>query len=56
VELGQGQAEAVAQIMRASGLVVDETNRDLSGIKRCLVVHPANQDVKKHLEKESRSG
>ena len=56
VELGQGQAEDVAQIMCAGGLVVDETNRDLSGISRCLVVHPANQDVKKHLEKESRSG
>jgi release factor glutamine methyltransferase len=37
VEIGNGQAPAVAQILAAQGLDVVETISDLSGIPRCLV-------------------
>ena len=38
VELGAGQAEPVAAIMRQMGLVIEEICRDLAGIERCLVM------------------
>jgi release factor glutamine methyltransferase len=38
VELGAGQAEPVAAIMRQIGLVTEEICRDLAGIERCLVL------------------
>jgi release factor glutamine methyltransferase len=38
VELGAGQAEPVAAIMRQMGLVTEEICRDLAGIERCLVM------------------
>jgi release factor glutamine methyltransferase len=38
VELGAGQAEPVAAIMRQMGLVIEEVCRDLAGIERCLVM------------------
>ncbi len=37
-EIGAGQDEAVAGIIRRHGLVVDETVADLAGIARCVVV------------------
>ncbi|HYL32568.1 MAG TPA: peptide chain release factor N(5)-glutamine methyltransferase [Stellaceae bacterium] len=41
LELGAGQAEAVAAIVTASGLRVGGTRRDLAGHKRCLVLRQA---------------
>ena len=41
VELGMGQAEAVAAIMRAAGLRPAGTRRDLAGIPRCLAIRQA---------------
>lgn len=38
VELGQGQAAAVAQLMARAGLTVGQTRRDLAGIERVLIV------------------
>jgi release factor glutamine methyltransferase len=38
VELGAGQAEPVAAVMRQSELVVEQICRDLAGIERCLVL------------------
>jgi release factor glutamine methyltransferase len=38
LEVGQGQAEAVAKMAQASWLQVIEINKDLSGIGRCVVV------------------
>ena len=36
-ELGQGQARQVAGLLKAQGLQVLETRRDLAGIKRCII-------------------
>jgi release factor glutamine methyltransferase len=38
VEVGEGQADAAAELFVAAGLVVDSRCRDLSGIERCLVL------------------
>jgi release factor glutamine methyltransferase len=37
-ELGAGQAQPVAALMRCAGLVISEIRRDLAGTERCLVV------------------
>ena len=37
VEIGQGQADAVVELLAAHGLAVVERRRDLAGIERCLV-------------------
>ncbi len=39
VEVGIGQAAAVAAIFRAAGLVVDVILLDLGGVERCVVAH-----------------
>lgn len=36
-EVGQGQASAVAQILRDAGLVVEGSRYDLGGVERCLL-------------------
>jgi release factor glutamine methyltransferase len=36
-EIGQGQAGAVARLLKAVGLQVLETKRDLGGIERCII-------------------
>ena len=41
LELGAGQADAVAAIMAAAGLRVVDTRRDLAGRERCLVLRQA---------------
>jgi release factor glutamine methyltransferase len=41
VELGAGQASAVAALMRAGGMAVDAPRPDLSGHFRALLGHPA---------------
>jgi release factor glutamine methyltransferase len=41
VELGAGQAEPVAAMMRQSELVIEQICRDLAGIERCLVLRRA---------------
>ena len=41
-ELGVGQGQAVAAIMRRAGLTVIEIRRDLAGIERCLVLRPVD--------------
>jgi release factor glutamine methyltransferase len=38
VEVGAGQALAVAAIMRGAGLVLRALRHDLSGVDRCLVL------------------
>jgi release factor glutamine methyltransferase len=37
LEIGQGQGDAVAQILLREGLEVGERRRDLAGIERCLI-------------------
>jgi release factor glutamine methyltransferase len=37
IEIGAGQAVPVAELLRKSGLMINEIRRDLSGIERCLV-------------------
>ena len=37
VEVGEGQAEAVAALMREAGFGAIETRRDLAGIERVVV-------------------
>jgi methylase of polypeptide subunit release factors len=37
IELGQGQAEAVAQLMRAAGFGAVHARRDLAGIERVVI-------------------
>ncbi len=37
VEVGEGQAAAVAELMRAAGLVAIEARRDLAGIERVVI-------------------
>lgn len=37
-EIGAGQGDAVAKIMKEAGLRVDATERDLAGIERCVLV------------------
>jgi release factor glutamine methyltransferase len=41
LEIGQGQAAAVAGLLADRGLVVAATRRDLAGIERCLIVRHA---------------
>lgn len=36
-EVGMGQAPAVAEIFRASGLAIEACERDLAGVERCVV-------------------
>lgn len=38
IEIGDGQANAVADLSVAAGLVVESRRRDLSGIERCLLL------------------
>jgi release factor glutamine methyltransferase len=40
VEVGAGQAIAVAAILIAGGLTIDGVERDLSGIERCVLARP----------------
>lgn len=42
-EIGVGQEDAVAAIMKANNLIVDCIERDLAGIARCVVARPALQ-------------
>ncbi len=37
VEVGEGQAEAVAALMREAGFETIETRRDLAGIERVVL-------------------
>lgn len=37
VEVGEGQAEAVAALLREAGLAVTAVRRDLAGIERCVI-------------------
>jgi len=39
-EIGFGQSDAVAAILRGSGLAIDGIARDLAGIERCIVARP----------------
>jgi release factor glutamine methyltransferase len=54
-ELGEGQAEAVRNILKQNGLAVLGTVCDLAGIPRCLVANAAVVR-KKELALETRSG
>jgi release factor glutamine methyltransferase len=40
-EIGAGQADAVAAIMKDNSLLVDGIEKDLAGIARCVVARPA---------------
>jgi release factor glutamine methyltransferase len=40
-EIGAGQADAVAAIMKDNGLIVDGIEKDLAGIARCVIARPA---------------
>jgi release factor glutamine methyltransferase len=40
-EIGAGQADAVAAIMKDNGLIVDGIEKDLAGIARCVIACPA---------------
>ena len=42
-EIGVGQEDAVAAIMKANNLIVDCIERDFAGIARCVVARPALQ-------------
>jgi len=46
VEVGDKQADAVAEIFAAAEMVVDSRRRDLSGIERCLVLRAATAFTK----------
>ena len=37
IEIGQGQAVAVAELLRSAGLAVGPIRRDLGGVERCVV-------------------
>jgi release factor glutamine methyltransferase len=41
LEIGAGQGDAVASLLRDQGLEVSERRRDLAGLERCLVARPA---------------
>jgi release factor glutamine methyltransferase len=40
-EIGAGQGDAVADIMRKNSLIVDGVEKDLAGIARCVIARPA---------------
>jgi release factor glutamine methyltransferase len=46
-EVGAGQAGAVAEIIRRSGLTVDGIEADLAGIARCVVARADNTTARK---------
>jgi release factor glutamine methyltransferase len=46
-EVGLGQAPTVAAMLRASGLAIEECERDLAGIARCVVARALGQAPQK---------
>ena len=42
-EIGAGQGDAIAAIMRENSLIVDCIEKDLAGIARCVIARPAPQ-------------
>ena len=55
-EIGVGQEDAVAAIMKANNLIVDCIERDLAGIARCVVARPAPQDRRSQKKVGMRCG
>jgi len=43
-EAGSGQAPAVAAILRARGLIIEGSERDLAGVCRCVVARAGGHD------------
>jgi release factor glutamine methyltransferase len=43
VEFGQGQAEAVSEIIRVNGLAIDGLHNDLAGVPRCIIAKAASK-------------
>ncbi|OIQ92757.1 release factor glutamine methyltransferase [mine drainage metagenome] len=46
LEVGQGQAGAVAAIFAGAGLALERVAADLAGTERCLLLRPAAKDVR----------
>jgi methylase of polypeptide subunit release factors len=40
-EIGAGQADAVAAIIKDNSLIVDSIEKDLAGTARCVIAHAA---------------
>ncbi len=41
-EIGQGQAEAVAELLHENNLAVEEIKKDLAGVQRCVIARKMN--------------
>lgn len=48
VEIGMGQADAVAQLFAVSGMEVAAVARDLAGVERCVIAAPAPNRSGRH--------
>jgi release factor glutamine methyltransferase len=55
-EIGTGQADAVTTMMKDNGLIVDGIEKDLAGIARCLIAHPAPHDRRRQKKIGMRCG
>ena len=55
-EIGAGQADTVAAIMRDNSLVVDGIEKDLAGTARCVIARPAPYDRRKQKKVGMRCG
>ncbi len=55
-EIGAGQADSVAAIMRDNSLVVDGIEKDLARIARCVIARPAPHDRRREKKVGMRCG
>jgi release factor glutamine methyltransferase len=55
-EIGAGQADAVAAIMKDNSLIVDGIEKDLAGIARCVIACPPPPDRRRQKKVGKRSG
>jgi release factor glutamine methyltransferase len=55
-EIGAGQGDAVAAIMKRHSLIVDGIEKDLAGIARCVIARPAPQGSRRQKKVGMRCG
>jgi release factor glutamine methyltransferase len=55
-EIGAGQGDAVAAIMKGHSLIVDGIEKDLAGIARCVIARPAPHGSRRQKKVGMRCG
>jgi release factor glutamine methyltransferase len=55
-EIGAGQADAVAAMFKGNSLIVDDIEKDLAGIARCVIARPTPHDRRRQKKIGMRCG